>query len=184
MTISNAYKLRAMQEEDIPSLAQVHSLGRTSYFDFVKQSDLEQISYNSYLNSRQKLSADKDNKVMTLVATFNDQVIGFCDYGFLSEDNFKRADYIETLKVFKGELINLFLHPDHQGNGVGGQLFDEARRVLNERQLMPFMLWTLRENKRARTLYEKKGGVVVKDLELPVQFGQNEYPQVAYRFDG
>lgn len=181
MTMPSGYKLRPMQIGDQVDLAQVHLMGRTSYVDFVKRSDLIEISYDSYLYSRKKIS--ENNKTMTLVATFKEQIIGFCDYGFLSEDNCKRALNIDALKVFKGELINIFLHPDHQGYGIGGHLFDESKQALKEMQLMPFMLWTLRENRIARSFYEKRGGMLLPNVEIPIQFGQNAYPQVAYRFD-
>lgn len=185
MTLPNDYQIyttNILTEEDLNDLAYTHQMGRTSYHAFVKPSDLAEITFNNYLENRKKLLAD--NEVITSVATFQGKIIGFSDYGILSKDNRQRQTQYPTLQLFKGELINIFLQPEHQGLGIGFHLFKLVKDTLVEQKLIPFMLWTLKDNVKARLFYEKNEGKVVPNLELPIRFGQNDYMQVAYRLDG
>ena len=52
----------------------------------------------------------------------------------------------------EGWIDHLFIHPDHQGQGVGPALLAKA---LEDRQ--PRQLWTFQENARARRFYETRG---------------------------
>lgn len=54
-----------------------------------------------------------------------------------------------------GWIDHLFVHPDHQGAGLGPALLDKALEDGSERQL-----WTFQQNTRARAFYEKRGFVV------------------------
>lgn len=51
-----------------------------------------------------------------------------------------------------GWIDHLFVHPDHQGRGLGPILLDKALEDGSERQL-----WTFQQNTRARAFYEKRG---------------------------
>lgn len=51
-----------------------------------------------------------------------------------------------------GWIDHLFVHPDHQGGGLGPVLLDKALEDGSERQL-----WTFQQNTRARAFYEKRG---------------------------
>jgi GNAT superfamily N-acetyltransferase len=52
-----------------------------------------------------------------------------------------------------GEISHLFVHPDHQGQGVGAKLLDDAIT----RHGPPLHLWVFEANTRARALYESRG---------------------------
>ena len=51
-----------------------------------------------------------------------------------------------------GWIAHLFVHPDHQGRGLGPTLLAKAMADGAERRL-----WTFQQNTRARTFYEKRG---------------------------
>lgn len=55
-----------------------------------------------------------------------------------------------------GEITHLFVHPDHQRQGVGAMLLDHA---IN-RYGPPLHLWVFEANTRARALYESRGFVM------------------------
>jgi putative acetyltransferase len=54
-----------------------------------------------------------------------------------------------------GWVDHLFVHPDHQGAGLGPALLNKALEDGTERKL-----WTFQKNARARAFYEKRGFVV------------------------
>jgi GNAT superfamily N-acetyltransferase len=56
-----------------------------------------------------------------------------------------------------GWIDHLFVHPDHQGRGLGPILLDKALEDGSERQL-----WTFQQNTRARAFYEKRGFTAVE----------------------
>jgi GNAT superfamily N-acetyltransferase len=47
----------------------------------------------------------------------------------------------------------LYVHPDHQGRGVGGALLAKAK----ERLPSGFTLWVFQQNEQARRFYEANG---------------------------
>lgn len=57
-----------------------------------------------------------------------------------------------------GEISHLFVHPDHQGQGVGAALLDDAIT----RHGPPLRLWVFEANARARALYESRGFVITE----------------------
>ena len=58
-----------------------------------------------------------------------------------------RADWIE----------HLYIHPEHQGQGIGPQLLYVALKDGGESQL-----WTFQRNSRARRFYEQRGFEVIR----------------------
>jgi ribosomal protein S18 acetylase RimI-like enzyme len=58
-----------------------------------------------------------------------------------------------------GDLVHhLYVHPEHQGRGIGSALLGEAKR----RMPHGFRLWVFQQNERARRFYERHGLVVVE----------------------
>jgi len=53
---------------------------------------------------------------------------------------------------------HLYVHPDHQGRGIGSALLTEAKRRMSG----GFRLWVFQQNEQARRFYERHGLVVVE----------------------
>ena len=62
---------------------------------------------------------------------------------------------------YRGEVYTLYVHPDRQGQGIGGALLREAAEGLGERGLVPIVIWTLFDNPASRGFYVARGGAVV-----------------------
>ena len=76
-----------------------------------------------------------------------------------------RADFIE----------HLFIHPDHQGAGLG-QLFLAKAKA----QAAELTLWTFQQNLRARRFYERHGFTVA--METDGADNEEKLPDVLYRW--
>ncbi len=68
------------------------------------------------------------------------------------------GDVIVGYVAFKpGWIMHLYVHPDHQGAGVGPTLLAKPLEDGTPRQL-----WTFQQNARARRFYESRGFKLVK----------------------
>ncbi len=56
-----------------------------------------------------------------------------------------------------GEIWEIVIHPDYQGQGMGQQLFDYACEVLRSKGCSTLSLAVGENNQRARRFYEKQG---------------------------
>ena len=72
-----------------------------------------------------------------------------------------------------GWIDHLFIHPDHQGQGVGPALLAKA---LEDGQ--PRQLWTFQENARARRFYEARGFRAVEFTDG--EDNEEQQPDVRY----
>lgn len=84
------------------------------------------------------LSALSDPDGETYIAFEDDEPVGVVSLG---------QDVLQTLYVM----------PGFWGRGIGGMLHDLALDRLRETNIEEAHLWTLTENHRARTFYEKRG---------------------------
>lgn len=77
----------------------------------------------------------------------NSILIGCISYGKSKDERFKEY----------GEIISLYLLPDYFGKGYGGELLNSCISDLKSKGYTKVILWVLKENKRARSFYEKYG---------------------------
>jgi ribosomal protein S18 acetylase RimI-like enzyme len=60
-----------------------------------------------------------------------------------------------------GWLEHLYIHPEHQGEGIGRRLLDLAKG----RQPQELQLWAFTKNARARRFYEAAGFVLIDETD-------------------
>jgi GNAT superfamily N-acetyltransferase len=77
----------------------------------------------------------------------------------------------------QGEILELYLHPDAQGHGLGRQLLVTSIWWLVDRGLSPVLVWVLAANP-ARHFYEACGGLRIG--QGPVTAGDRTLLRVAY----
>lgn len=92
----------------------------------------------------------------------------------VAEADGKACGYIACSE---GWIDQLYVHPDHQGRGVGARLLESVLAEGGSRQL-----WTFQQNARARAFYESRG---FRAVEFTDGSGNEEKtPDVRYVWDG
>ena len=103
------------------------------------------------------------------LAFFRDQLLANAETWVWDEDG-TICGYV----AFKpGWVEHLFVHPDHQGRGLGPALLDKAMENRTERRL-----WTFQKNARARAFYEKRGFEI--EIETDGSTNMEKEPDVLY----
>lgn len=78
-----------------------------------------------------------------------------------------------------GEIVSIYLLPEHIGKGYGKALFERCTAELRERGFERSLLWVLEENTRARRFYERNG-FVCSDEYMDDTIGGKALREVMY----
>jgi GNAT superfamily N-acetyltransferase len=73
---------------------------------------------------------------------------------------FDEDETVGVISLSDGVLQTLYVMPECWGRGVGNTLHDFALDRLRETNVEQARLWTLAENHRARSFYEKRGWIL------------------------
>jgi ribosomal protein S18 acetylase RimI-like enzyme len=141
-------RVRQMAPTDIPAVAQAHRRAwQVAYRGMLSDAVLDGLSQAEFEHNWQGILR-RPNRT-TLVVEREGRVVGYAALGSSHEgqDNGSTA----------GEIIGLYIHPDHWGQGAGGQLLAEALAQLEQRGFARAIVWTMRDNALARRFYEKHG---------------------------
>ncbi|MCP1199241.1 GNAT family N-acetyltransferase [Notoacmeibacter sp. MSK16QG-6] len=103
-----------------------------------------------------------------LVAEFGDEIVGYTTYG---------RNRTKELPQ-KGEVYELYLHPQYQGIGIGSRLFAAARQKLEDSHLNGTVVWALEDNHIAQQFYAGHGGHDI--AEGVEQLGGASFKKVAF----
>ena len=81
--------------------------------------------------------------------------------GMALAEPFLQGDGMRSVRAGWGHVSMVFVHPDHQGTGIGTEL---VRRLVSETQWTHLSLWTRETNARAQRLYRSSGFLPTDDL--------------------
>lgn len=113
-----------------------------------------------------------ENKSMnSLVLIENKQFIGTSSYCKSRSKEFN--DF--------GEIVSIYLLPEHMGKGYGKLLFEATLNELIKLGYKNVFLWVLEENTRARRFYEKQK-FKLSDKSNYVNIGSKNLKEVAYTY--
>lgn len=113
-----------------------------------------------------------ENKSMnSLVLIENNQFIGTSSYCKSRSKEFN--DF--------GEIVSIYLLPEHMGKGYGKLLFEATLNELVKTGYQNVFLWVLEENTRARRFYEKQK-FKLSDKSNYINIGGKNLKEVAYTY--
>lgn len=141
-------RVRQMAPSDIPAVAQAHRRAwQVAYRGILSDALLDGLSPAEFERNWQGILR-RPNRT-TLVVEREGRVVGYAAFGPNHEGQGNGST--------AGEIVGLSVHPDHWGQGAGGQLLGEALAQLGQRGLTRAIVWTMRDNALARRFYEKHG---------------------------
>lgn len=134
--------VRPERAEDCETVAAAHvAAWRAGYAHILPGEFLDGLDAAVWAQRRRQRFDHPTVGEVTLVADLDGKVVGHITFGMCRTQ--------PDLSV--GEIWACYVHPDHWGNGVGGELLRTALAVMPYPQVQ---LWVLRDNHRARGFYE------------------------------
>lgn len=178
---SSGYIIREAVPSDTEGTAYIHvKAWQTSYVGIIEQSYLDNISYDQRLELRKKILESEGT--LQLVVIFEGQVVGFADAGPLRPKLYNEQFFPSNNGDIKhGEIYAIYLLAEHQGKGLGRELYQECRRWFKAQGYHHFITWGLADNMRARHFYESEGGEATG--EITVNIGNKYYKEFCYLFE-
>lgn len=155
-TPATAARIRPATVADADGIARVHvDTWRDAYAGIIPDEVLAALDVDARAQRLRELLAGPD-PFTTHVATRAGEVVGFVTFGPYRRQT-PGADPRTDLDPRVGEILAIYVHPAHQGAGVGRALMDAAVTELTGRGMTEVRLWVLAENGPSRRFYERYG---------------------------
>lgn len=139
--------LRSAAATDALAIATVHVASWQQGYRHIFDHDFLDALVPEDRVARYDLGHEDLSRPRTTVALVADHVVGFVTIGPSRDDDLPAA----------GEIMALYVHPAHWGQGVGGVLLADATRQLIEADFALGSLWVLTDNVDAERLYRRAG---------------------------
>lgn len=138
--------IRAAEASDAAAMSRIHALGwKQAYVGIVPQEYLDGLQHDFWVPAFEKWL--RQGKVQAKLL-YEDAVPAACiAYGPSREDSLPGW----------GEVVSLYVHPNHLRKGYGKKLLLAGLRELAEAGHPSAYLWVLEENKKARAFYKALG---------------------------
>jgi ribosomal protein S18 acetylase RimI-like enzyme len=165
--------VRPARATDIPAIAEVIvSAWQAAYRGILPDEWLDAMSIPRIEESW--IGGLQDETYKVLVVEADGCARGFVGFGAA------RGDDLDPDRV--GELYAIYVHPEWWGRGAGRALLSEALAALRERGYAHVVLWTMRDNARARRFYER-AGLVWDGATQESSRGSTAFTEVRYGQD-
>ncbi|RIV40778.1 GNAT family N-acetyltransferase [Micromonospora radicis] len=176
--------IRREQPADAEAIARVHVNGwRAGYAGIMPDEVLARLNPVAWAQRRRDLgTADPEHPFTTLLAETDGVLAGFTTFGPYRNDQ-DRGD----LDPAYGEVVAMYVAPEHWGDGTATALFAAARTGLVERGWTEYRLWVLADNHRARRFYQRAGlspDGERSTYQVPLSGGRTPLDLVELRYTG
>ncbi|MDR3293650.1 MAG: GNAT family N-acetyltransferase [Clostridiales bacterium] len=92
------------------------------------------------------------------------------------------SNYPRYKSLGYADLEAIHVLPEYQGMGIGRKFFNAATKILLKNGATKMIIGVLKDNHKARAVYEKLGGVL-DDYEQPYIKFEESYDEVFYKFE-
>ena len=116
-----------------------------------------------------------DDKVICYVAEEDSKIVGLL-WGKMESE----YQHFNNLKY--ADLMAMYIHPDFQGKGIGSKFKNIFINWAKENGANKFVIGVLKDNQKARNVYEKWGGKLSDYTNKFVQLNK-EYEEVFYEYN-
>ena len=116
-----------------------------------------------------------DNKVICYVAEINGKIVGLL-WGKME------SDYEYFNKLGYADLMAMYIHPDYQGQGIATKFKNIFLNWAKENGAKNFVIGVLKDNEKARRIYEKWGGTLSEHTQ-PFILLSKPYNEVFYTYE-
>ncbi|MFD6751963.1 GNAT family N-acetyltransferase [Micromonospora gifhornensis] len=176
--------IRREQATDAEAIARVHISGwRAGYAGIMPDEVLARLNPVAWAQRRRDLgTAEPEHPFTTLLAEIDGVLAGFTTFGPY-RNNQDRGDLDPTY----GEVVAMYVAPEHWGDGTAKALFTAARASLRERGWTQYRVWVLADNHRARRFYERAGlspDGERSTYQVPLSGGRTPLGLVELRYTG
>ncbi|QSB04106.1 GNAT family N-acetyltransferase [Natronoglycomyces albus] len=170
-------KIRRATVEDADGIALARVRGwQHGYRGIMPQVFLDNLATEASPRLRNRLENPAPNTENYVAETADGVIVGWANVGpYRTIEDPAQLDPGEG-----GELYALYLHTEYWGRGIAAELLDVGLTYLRQIQLLPYRLWVLRDNERARRFYEKHGFTFDKTEASFSMPDGTELPEVRY----
>ncbi|MFI6759531.1 GNAT family N-acetyltransferase [Micromonospora sp. NPDC050417] len=146
--------IRPEEPADAEAVASVHvRTWQAGYAGIMPDEVLARLNIQAWAQRRRDVgTAEPDHPFTTLLAERDGTVIGFTTFG-----PYRNNQDRDDLDHAYGEILTMYVDPEHWGTGVGRELMNAGLTGLTGRGWRDIRLWVLEENERARRFYERAG---------------------------
>lgn len=165
-------EIREIRYEDIDAAAIVYvESWQAGYRGLVPQEYLDALTTQRWAPNFRK-SFGNANAPWGLVLCMEGEIVGVSHLSAARD---------EDLPEGYGEVISLYLRPVFWGKGLGNKLLTAALEELRNRGFTRAMLWTFRDNERARRAY-LRAGFTPDGAEKEIEVGGEALPALRFTY--
>jgi len=137
-----------LEQDDIPSVAEAHTEAwKRAYRGILSDALLDRLNVKDAVRRWQQRIGLPER--VNLVAEVAGHVVGYVAFGPPQDGDVDPGTAIE--------IYGLYVHPEHWRSGSGSALVEAVLAHGRHEGLAEVVLWTMRENARARAFYGKQG---------------------------
>lgn len=163
--------IRNVKFEDLRSVSEIIvESWKTAYRGIVADEYLDSLTVDQ---NYEKIIKDYTENEF-IVAERDNEVVGFCRYGFENA-------YVETFPDVDCELHALYVKPNCKEVGIGTKIINYVINEFKVKGYKKMILWCFKDNYPARMFYEKMGGIYGN--ESTITRGGKDYKEVCYIYD-
>ena len=162
--------IRNIEYNDIPHVVDIQMNGwLEAYRGIIDDYTLDSMDRNRKIT---KMQGNYTNGLF-IVATLNNEVVGFCRY---ADDNSYSPNW-----GIDCEITALYIKPELKYQGIGTKLFNYVVDDMKNKNKKKLVIWCLKDNYPSRKFYEKMGGVIIGEKDFVRD--NKAYPEVGFLYN-